>query len=200
MPVCTLNTTEISYLYVYTLNCAVFMLAAVPLCPEVWHFDLSQHASVSSGAGFDNPKGRNSVGFQFVDVEGCQSKAALHRDVQILRQENCWDNPRVTAPSSDRGAFALGFPKAVLWCPVEAETSSALLMGGGGAPRSALSYEGRLRESTLEKRRLSRDFTEPLSTLGGLQERWRRTVNKCSSVRTKGNGFGLKKGRFRFRY
>lgn len=199
MPVCTLSTTEISYLYVYTLNCAVFMLAAVPLCPEVWHFDLSQHASVSSGAGFDNPKGRNSVGFQFVDVEGCQSKAALHRDVQILRQENCWDNPRVRGCNLWQRCFCFGLSQgcALMSC---GSRNIFSLMGGSGAPRSALSYEGRLRESTLEKRRLSRDFTVPLSTLGGLQERWRRTVNKCSSVRTKGNGFGLKKGRFRFRY
>lgn len=63
MPVYTLNTIEICYLYVYTLNCIVFMLAEVLLCPEMLHFDLSQHASVSSGAGFDNPKWRGSVDF-----------------------------------------------------------------------------------------------------------------------------------------
>lgn len=52
---CTLKTIGIWYLCVYTLNCIVCMLAEAPLWPEVWHFGLSQHASVSSGA--DAPNG-----------------------------------------------------------------------------------------------------------------------------------------------
>lgn len=44
MSMYTLRTIGICYLCVYTLNCIVFMLAEVPLCPEVWHFDISVSA------------------------------------------------------------------------------------------------------------------------------------------------------------
>lgn len=166
MPMCTLKTI-ICYLCVYTLNGIVFMLAEVPLCPEVCHFDLSQHASVSSGEGFDNPKWREVVTFNLKMRKGARAKqhyTGMYKFWDRSIAGLCWDNPEVTAPSSDRGAVALSIPKAVLCCPVEAVTSSALLTGGGGAPRSHLSYEDNLRESTLEKRRLLRDFIAPSST------------------------------------
>lgn len=89
---------------------------------------------------------------------------------------------------------------------MEAVTPSALLAGGGGA----LLSEDRLREDVLRQAedrflypgegKVVRRFYSTFQHLKGAAREVEKDLTNACSVRTKGNGFGLKEGRFRFRY